>query len=87
MSDQPLRAACDHGRYDAHEVSTWTGIKPPRGKKLRMEPCPGGRDITSDHDAAFNAAKGKLRLDETWEVIDAALGLDEDAAAIGDTDD
>lgn len=41
-----LRVACIHGRYERHETSTWTETNPPRGKKLKLEPCPGGRLLT-----------------------------------------
>ena len=40
----PLRAACEHGRYEKHNVRGDEVIWP-------LEPCPGGQDITIDHDA------------------------------------
>ena len=43
--DHPLRAACIHGRYERHMLSI----------ELGSGPCPGGRDITIDLQAGFDA--------------------------------
>ena len=78
MSDQPLRTACIHGRYESHGPYTTDHIGGG---------CPGGRDITIDYEAAealvrrFVTAPTNTYRSQTlgWgatvrEVVDAAIG-------------
>lgn len=76
-----LRAACDHGRYERHETSTWTETNPPRGKKLKLEPCPGGREVTDAELAAKLVSHG-WTITVTAPAKTAATGGNVDAPAI-----
>ena len=72
MSDRQLAELCVHGRYEAHHVVAM-GKQP--------QPCPGGRDITIDYEAAAKEwlrqreAGGDGRPDLT--VLAAVEGSDE----------
>ncbi len=71
-----LRAACIHGRYDAHGVDQFVMSNEAEGYT-----CPGGRDIIIDYEAAirawFRAMDDQL---PDREIVDNVLH-----AAIGDT--
>lgn len=43
-----LRAACVHGQYDVHNTRVIDGY----GASVPGQPCPGGREVTIDYEAA-----------------------------------
>lgn len=46
MSDLTVRAPCEHGRYDQHEIDArWSGHVAGRENTRWKEMCPGGREI------------------------------------------
>ncbi len=73
MADRVLRDQCEHGRYDEHRVSVGWDV----------EPCPGGREVTIDYEAAAEALEVWAKADQladkagrwaaTVEAVDAAL--------------
>ena len=71
MSDNPLRAACIHGRYERH-------------KGTMIPWCPGGRDITIDYDASYKKAETLGLQPWPFDLDDIELIVD---TAIGDTDE
>ena len=83
IRDLPLRAACIHGRYERHEVEPNVGVF----YDDRSAPCPGGREVTINREAAARQLAEALQRwgirlsDETFQidkwadsVVDAALG-------------
>ncbi len=63
MADRVLREPCDeHGRYEEHSVM-WTDN---RTTSSYTGPCPGGREVTIDREAAGKAA---------WRVVATEEGL------------
>ena len=88
MTDQPLRAACIHGRYEAHRVITGEPV-PTGSVMLPTETCPGGREVIIDIEAAKDALDewlfglegvGDMTVEDIYEGLPVFV-----AAAIGDT--
>ena len=49
MADTPpLRAACDHGRYETHYVTTSPDVADGPTDTFDGNPCPGGREVTAN---------------------------------------
>ena len=64
-----LRAACEHGRYEAHQFAA-TYAKEP-------EPCPGGREVTIDYKAAYQQYADEYGLknhEQVRRIVAAAIG-------------
>ena len=51
MADRVLREPCDeHGRYEAHYLTTPEDAADGPTDTFDGEPCPGGRDVTIDYE-------------------------------------
>ena len=73
MSD--LRAACIHGRYEPHRAPHpnpgWS--HPDIDTSV---PCPGGREVTIDYEAAYQQYADEYGLknhEQVRRIIDAAI--------------
>ncbi len=88
-TDLPLRAACIHGRYDAHEFAVESNSDDWQKRR-----CSGGREVTIDYEAATNLYINEdVELPEGFNMADMRQAVLEQTirpiidAAIGDIDD